>query len=185
MLEESIAIARDVGNPVRLAAGLTNLGQLESAAGDFDRAIGALQEALAIDHEQGDLLGIALDHQSLALVSLRAGRPREARDLLTGTFDYVAGSGNTSFLVNIVELSAAITAALADPLRAARLAGAAESIRQQFGLPTTGLEAARIEQYLAPSRAAVTSEAWAAELAFGQALSQPETIALLLSPGQI
>ena len=174
-----------VGNPVRLAAGLTNLGQLESAAGNLDRAIEALQEALAIDHEAGDPLGIALDQQSLALVSLRAGRPREARDLLTGTFDYVAGSGNTSFLVNIVELSAAIAAALGDPLRAARLAGAAESIRQQFGMPTTGQEAARMEQYLAPSRAAVTSEAWDAELAFGQALSQPETIALLLSPGQI
>ena len=67
--------------------------------------------------------------------------------------------------MNIVELSAAITAALGDPLRAARLAGAAESIRQQFGLPTTDLEAARIEQYLALSRAAVTPEAWAAELA--------------------
>ena len=183
LLEESIAIARDLGNPVRLAAALTNLGQLESAAGDFDRATQALQEALTIDHQQGDLFGIALDHQSLALVSLRAGRPGEARDLLSGTFDYVAGSGNTSFLVNIAELSAAITAALGDALRAARLIGAAESIRQHAGLPRTDLETARMETYLASARAAVTPEAWAAELAAGRALTEPEAIALLLSPG--
>jgi hypothetical protein len=95
------------------------------------------------------------------------------------------GPGNTSFLVNIVELSAAITAALGDPPRAARLAGTAESIRQQSGLPTTELEAARMEQYLAPARAAVSPEAWAAELAAGRTLTQPEAIALLLSPGPL
>jgi len=184
LLEESIAIARDIGNPVRLAAGLTNLGQLESAAGDFDGATRALREALAIDREQGDLYGMALDHQSLALVSLRAGRPGEARDLLSGTLDYVASSGNTSFLVNIAELSAAITAALGDALRAARLMGTAESIRKQAGLPSSDLEAARMEQYLALARAAVTAEAWAAELAAGRALTQPEAIALLLSPAR-
>jgi predicted ATPase/class 3 adenylate cyclase len=182
LLEESIAIAREIGNPVRLAAALTNLGQLESAAGDFDRATQALQEALALDSEQGDLLGMALDQQSLALVCLRAGRPGEARDLLSGTFDYVASAGNTAVLANILELSATITAALGDPLLAARRAGAAEGIRQQSGMQRTDLELARMERYLTPARATVTSEAWAAELAAGRALTQHEALILLLSP---
>jgi tetratricopeptide (TPR) repeat protein len=182
MLEESIAIAREIGNPVRLAAALTNLGQLESAAGDFDRATQALQEALRLDSGQGDLLGVALDQQSLALVSLRAGRPDEARDLLAGTFDYVASAGNTSFLANILELSAAITAALGDPLSAARLAGAAEGIRHRSGMQRTDLEAARMERYLTPARETVTPQAWAAELAAGRALTQDEAVMFLLSP---
>ena len=58
----------------RLAAALTNLGQLEADAGNFDRATQVLQEALAIDTKQGDMLGVALDQQSLAGVHLRAGR---------------------------------------------------------------------------------------------------------------
>jgi predicted ATPase/Tfp pilus assembly protein PilF len=182
LLEESIAIAREIANPVRLAAALTNLGQLESAAGDFDRATQALQEALSLDSEQGDLLGVALDQQSLALVSLRAGRADEARELLSGTFDYVASAGNTSFLANILELSAAITAALGDPLPAARLAGAAEGIRQQSGTPRTDLEEARMERYLTSARGTVTPQAWAAELAAGRALTQHEAVILLLSP---
>jgi len=39
-----------------------------------------------------------------------------------------------------------------------------------------------MEQYLAPARAAVSAEAWAAELAAGWALSQSEAVTLLLSP---
>ena len=183
LLTESIAIARDIGNLVRLAAGLTNLGQLESAAGNFDRATQALAEALTIDTELGDLLGAALDRQSLALVSLRAGRPGEARDLLCGTFDYVASSGNTTFIANILEVSAAITAESGDPLRAARLTGAAETIRQEHGMPRTDREVASMDRNLAQARAAVTDQAWAAALAAGRALTQAQAVALLLSPG--
>ena len=181
VLHESIAIAREIASPIRLATALTNLGQLESAAGDFDRATQALQEALTIDAEQGDLFGVALDRQSLALVSLRAGRPREACDLLSGTFDFVATAGNTPFLAHILELSAVIRADLGEPLPAARLAGAAEGIRYQSGLVITDPEVARLERHLAPARATVTPEAWADELAAGRALTEQEAIVLLLS----
>ncbi|MGH3257036.1 MAG: protein kinase domain-containing protein [Streptosporangiaceae bacterium] len=181
LLHESIAMAREIGNPVRIAAALTNLGQLESAAGHFDRATQSLQEALTIDSEQGDLFGVALDQQSLALVNLRAGRPGQARDLLSGTFDYVASSGNASFLANILELAAAITAELGDPLRAACLAGAGAAIRQQSGLPITPLEATMLEEYLAPARDTVPPQEWDAALSAGRALTQEQAVALLRS----
>jgi predicted ATPase/class 3 adenylate cyclase len=181
VLEESIAIAREIGNQLRLAAGLTNLGQLESAAGNFDRATRALREALTLDAQQGDLLGVTLDHQSLALVSLRAGRPGEARELLAGTFGYIASSGNAPVLANILELSAAITAELGESLPAARQAGAAEAIRQQQGLPMSEREATMLEARLAPARAAVTAEAWDAEVAAGRALTWQEAARLLVT----
>jgi hypothetical protein len=40
-----------------------------------------------------------------------------------------------------------------------------------------------MERYLAPARAAVTDQAWAAELAAGRTLTQAEAVTLLLSPG--
>jgi hypothetical protein len=77
--------------------------------------------------------------------------PREGpRDLLSGTFDYVASAGNTAFLANNLELS-------------------------------TDLEAARTERCLTPARVIVTPEAWAAELATGQALTEDEAIRLLVA----
>ena len=137
LLEDSAAIAREVGSGVRLAAALTNLGQMESDAGNFDRATQVLQEALALDRKLGDMLGVAIDQQSLAGVSLRAGRAREARDLLSSMLDYVVSSGDPEFLATTLELSACIAADLGEGLRAARLAGAAEAIRQKRGMPIT------------------------------------------------
>jgi predicted ATPase/class 3 adenylate cyclase len=178
LLEEAVAIDRELGSH-RLGAALTNLGQLESASGRLDRAIELLQEALTVDQRQGDLFGVAVDQQSLALASLRAGRPREASDQVSAMVSYVASSGNTSLLVNVLELAAAISAALGDPLRAARLAGAAEAIRQESGMLVSAREAAMLEEHLAPARAAVAPQEWQAELAAGRALSQPEALALL------
>ena len=181
LLEEAVALNRELGAALRLGASLANLGQLESAAGRYDRAAEVLREALALDSEHGDPFGMAVDRHSLALVSLRAGRPREALDLLSGLFHYAASSGNISLLLNTLELAAAITAGLGDSPQTARLAGAAEAIRQESGMLITEQEAALLEGHLAPARAAVTPREWDAELAAGRALSESEALALLRS----
>ncbi len=181
LLEESIAIVRETGSASALAAALCHLGQVESGAGNFERARQVLQEALTLDHEQGDMFGVAIDQQSLALVSLRAGRPRDARDLLSQILGYVASSGHTGLLANVLELSAAITADLGDALRTARLAGAAEAIRQKASMLITKTDAAELERFLAPARSTVAPQAWDAGLAVGRALTEQEAVALLLS----
>jgi tetratricopeptide (TPR) repeat protein len=181
LFHEAIVINREIGSP-RLSANLANLGQLESAAGRLDRAIEVLQEALALDQKHGDLFGVAVDQLSLSLASLRAGRPREAYDMLCGMIDYVAVSGNAAIYLNFLELAAAIMAALGDPRRAARLAGAAEAGRQESGMLISPQEAAMVEELLAPARAAVAPEEWQAELAAGRALTLQETLTLFQSP---
>jgi predicted ATPase/class 3 adenylate cyclase len=181
LFEEAIAIDRTIPGSMRVAAKLENLGLLESAVGRYDRATEVLTEALALDTKHGDLFGMAVDRHTLALVSLRAGRPGEALDLLCGLFDYVASSGNTDLLINTLELAAGIMAGLDDPPRAARLAGAAESIRRESGMLLTEPEAAMLEQFLGPARAAMTPQDWDAELAAGRALSESDALALLRS----
>ena len=182
VLEESAAIAREIGSDYRLAGALTNLGQVESEAGHLDRAAQVLREALAIDRAQGDLWGVVLDQHSLAVVSLRARRIEEAHEAVSATFDYVASSGDTGTLNAALELSACIAAELGDGLRAARLAGAAEAIREQAGTPIPAPDAALLERFLAPARATIARDAWDAELAAGRALTQQEAITLLLTP---
>jgi predicted ATPase/class 3 adenylate cyclase len=181
LLEDSAAISRQIGSDARLATALTNLGQVESAAGNFDRAIQALREALTLDQKQGDMTGVAIDQQSLAVLSLRAGRGQEARDLLSCVLDYVVSSGDTEFLVSSLELSACIAAHLGDRLRAARLAGAAETIRQKAGMPIPRPDAALLEHFLAPARATIALEEWDTEIGAGRALTQQQAITLLTS----
>ena len=180
LLEESAAIAREVGSDFRLAAALTNLGQLESDAGNFDRATQVLQEALAIDTKQGDMLGVALDQQSLAGVHLRAGRGGEARDLLSAMAAYVVSSADPELLATTLEMCAANAAQLGEGLRAARLAGAAEAVRQKTGIPIKQPE--MLEEFLAPARATTAPGEWDAALATGRALTQQQAATLLASP---
>jgi tetratricopeptide (TPR) repeat protein len=182
LLEDSAAISRQIGSEVRLATALTNLGQVESAAGNYDRATQVLQEALALSRKQGDMMGAAIDQYSLAVNSLLAGRAPEARDLLSGMLDYVVSSGDTEFLVDALELSAAIAADLGDCRQAAHLAGAAEAVRQLADMPATEEDAAMLERFLAPARATVARQVWDAGLAAGRALTQEQAVTLLLSP---
>jgi len=180
LLEQSAAIAREIGSHMRLAAALTNLGQLESDANNFDRATEVLQEALAIDRRQGDMLGVAIDQQSLAGVALRAGRAQEARDLLSSMSGYVVSCGDPELLSTTLEMCAANAAQLGEGLRAARLAGAAESVRQKTGIPIKQPE--MLEEFLAPARAITEPGEWDAALAAGRALTQQQAATLLASP---
>jgi hypothetical protein len=123
------------------------------------------------------MLGVAIDQQSLAGVALRAGRARQARDLLADMSDYVASCGDPELLATTLELSAATEAQLNEGLRAARRVGAAEAIREKTGIPLK--QAELLERFLAPGRAAIAPEEWDAELAAGRALSQEQAATLL------
>jgi hypothetical protein len=152
---------------------------VESKAGNLDRATQVLHQALAIDQQRGDVFGVAVEQQSLAMVSLRAGRPREASDMLSRLLDYVVSSGDPDLVANVMELSACISAELGGGMRAARLAGAAETIRHKAGMEIPQPDADLLERYLAPARAQITREAWDAELAAGRALTEQDALALL------
>jgi predicted ATPase len=179
LLEQSAALSREIASDWRLAAALTNLGLVETIAGDLDRAAQALREAIKLDRQQGDQLGLVLDKHALSMVSLRAGRTREARDLLSSTLDFVVSAGNSDILSSTLELAACTAAELGEPLRAARLAGAAEAVRQLAGMPIAEPDAALLERFLGPARATVTRDQWDAEYRAGRALSQDQTATLL------
>ena len=181
LLEESAAIGREMASDFRLSIALTTLGQVESAAGGYDRAAQLLHQALALHRKLGDSEGVAIAQQSLAVVGLHTGRIEEARDLLMSTLDYVTGSGDTEFLADTLELSGCIAAGLGDCPRAARLAGAAEALRQQVGIPRSVYDEALLERFLAPARAATQPGVWDAELAAGRALTQQQAAELLRS----
>jgi predicted ATPase/class 3 adenylate cyclase len=182
LLEDGVALCRESGSEIWLANALTVLGGVESAAGNFDRATQALQEAITIGRKQGNTLHVALGQQSLAVNCLLAGRATEARDVLSGILGYIVSSGDTQWLIDALEVSAAIAAELGDCLRAARLVGAAQAVRQVAGMPGTEADTALLERSLGPARATTTLDAWDAEQAAGRLLTQQEAAALLLSP---
>jgi predicted ATPase/class 3 adenylate cyclase len=181
LLADSAAIARRIGSQGGLGVALANLGQVESAAGNRERAAELLREALVLQQGRGDLMRVAIIQQTLAVDSLYAGRVGEARKLLAASLDYVVGSGDTEFLIDALELAAAIAAQVGDCGQAARLTGAAAAIRQEAGMPASQTDAATLEHFLAPVRAAAPGD-WDTALAAGRALTQQQAVSLLTTP---
>ena len=184
LLARSAEIGRKLGSDHRVGIALTNLGQAESLAGNLDRATELLREALVLHRKLGDDEGVAINLQSIAEVQLRADRPQVARDILPEVASYVAKSGDTDFLASILELAACIAAALGGHLRAARLAGAAEALREQAGIPIPQPDAVLLERFLTHARAAVPPGDWDAELAAGRALTREQAVDLLRTAAQ-
>jgi predicted ATPase len=176
-LEESLVLFRAVGSVGEVAYTLSHLGEVALHRGDLARATAFSEEALALARRAGELdaevntlciLGqlarrggdlttaLALHRQGLALA-------RTLRDpfRIANTFEY---------LVNVV-------GAAGRGEQAARLLGAAAELRERIGAPRPSVEQALNEREVAPARAALGEEAWAAAYAAGRALSLEEAIA--------
>jgi predicted ATPase/class 3 adenylate cyclase len=180
--EDSIALARQTASDVRLATALGNLGILEIDAGNVDRATEVLQEALVLNQKTGQMWGAAIVQNSLAAAHLLAGDAEEAHRLLLSVLDDVVGSGDPELIATTLELAAGIAAHIGDGPPAARLAGAAEAIRDKAGIPITKSDAAMLERFLAPARAATEPAEWDRGLIAGHALTQDEAVALISHP---
>jgi predicted ATPase/class 3 adenylate cyclase len=184
LVENSITISREFDDGGRLAAALTSLSHVETDAGNLDRADSALREALQIDRQMGDELGVTIDLQSLAVTSLCAGRSVEANDLLLSTLPYVIASGHSEFLATTVELSAAIAASLGESLRAARLWGASEGIRQKLSMPISQPDDKILERFMGPARANVDRVEWDSAQNSGRVLNNQQAIDLMMDTDQ-
>jgi tetratricopeptide (TPR) repeat protein len=80
-LNEAEALARSHGDRQLLAATLANQGGLALQTGETDRAIPALEEAVALDRETENLLGLEHDLRLLAQARQRQGNPAAALEL--------------------------------------------------------------------------------------------------------
>lgn len=184
LIEDSITISREFDDGARLAAALTSLSHVETDAGNLDRADSALREALQIDRRMSDELGVTIDLQSLAVISLCSGRSVEANELLLSTLPYVIASGHLEFLATTVELSAAIAASFGDSLRAARLWGASEGIRQKLSMPISQPDDNILERFMGPARANIDQIEWDSEQRSGRVLTNQQSVDLMMAQEQ-
>ncbi len=176
LFEESIATARTVGDPRRLATALANLGVLEVDAGRADRAIEIFTEAEAVDRELGDEWGVVADQTNRVGALLVAGRPGEGQALLCSMAARALALGDIDLTVNIIELFAACSAAMAEPHRAARLSSAAATLRKQSGIPLPEPDLAFFDRMLAPARDVMSRQEWAVEEEIGRRWSAAEAL---------
>ena len=176
LIAESIVLSREIGDEERQATGLANLGLVEITAGHPTRAIGLLKQAQAMDEKLGSPWGCAIDQTSLAAAMLRNGQTEEADALLRDNAAFIVGLGDIELTIDVIELFACIATRRARPELAARLAGAAEALREQAGMPRRGPPAELVGSYLDEARCAVGSRVWDEQRRAGRAWSPEQAL---------
>jgi predicted ATPase/class 3 adenylate cyclase len=179
--EESLAIRRELGDRSGIAASLNNLGDVAHEQGDCASARTLNDESLAIMRELGDRWGIALSLGNLGAVAFDEGDYSAARALYDECLAICRELGDRRAIASALEGLAAAVATVGSCLRAARVWGAAERLREEVGSPLSPNERTRYDPRVAAARAALGDDA-AFDRAWleGRALTLEQAIELAL-----
>ena len=182
--DQSMKLARDTGNKLSEANSMPGRGDLARRLGDYEESNTFLQKGLAFFGKMGTAhQGLVNTLNYLGLLELTRGNLREAREYLhTGVV--AAKKGNLRFFIRHLFDSLAYLAAVTDPLRAAQLFGAAETLREQLGIQHFPVERDEYQKYIALARSQVDEVSWNAAWEKGKAMSLEQALELALRDEQ-
>jgi tetratricopeptide (TPR) repeat protein len=181
--EESLRLARQMGDKASEAYALTGLALLAQANSDLDNAIAFHEQSLWIFREIDDRRGAATVLGSLGLaICDRSGYPLAAT-LIRESLRIFADLGDQDGVALELEGLACVAAWSAEPLRAARLFGAAEAFRDRIGVPVSNASLARHEAAIARLRIELDDEKFLAYWEEGRSLATVTAVAEGLASG--
>ena len=177
----SAAIRRELDDP-SLSATLSNLGILYLDRGEPDRAQQLLEEVMKLDRAKSDAWGIACTLNNLGSVSLEQGDSVLARRRLAeGTRSFV-DLGDFDGVAEGLEATACVDAAEGRPIRAARIAGAADSLRRSLGIPLGPLDQEQFEKWLTKAKTSLGDHVFKEHWDEGAAMTLDQAIGYALGP---
>jgi DNA-binding CsgD family transcriptional regulator len=182
--EESLALAREVGDDYWVGITLGNLGHVALLQRAFERAKARSEEALASANELGSA-GVELVPSAcinLGLATLGLGEYERAMGSFEEALVVCQDMGRTPQVIEAMEGMASLAGAMGKATRAAHLWGAAEAARQATGIIAFSPgELALHEPHLALASFQLGDEAWQEALAEGRAMSLEEAAQYALS----
>jgi non-specific serine/threonine protein kinase len=187
LCEEALAGFRARGDERGTARALHGLGRIAEFTGEYPRARGLYEQALALYRKTHWLLDVAWTLHGIGFLACREGDLDIARLRLVESLGMFREVGDDVGLLRSLERFAVLAAAYGqrerDPvrlMRAARLFGAAQGLREAFSMPL----ALPGQQGQAPDieavRAALGEEAFAAAWEQGRSMSLEQAIAYAL-----
>jgi len=157
--EESLAIRRELGDPGGIALSLLNLGDVAFQQGDYGFARALHEESLTIMRELGDRSGTATSLTNLGNVARDRGDFPAAWALHQEGLVIWRKLGDRRGIAFALEGLALAVAALGNSLRAARIWGAAERLREEIGSPLPPNERPHYDRHVAQARGALGDDA--------------------------
>jgi DNA-binding CsgD family transcriptional regulator len=185
--EEALALHRAAGDQGDVGGALANLGLTVGLTGDYARAASLLEEAITLCDSAGEQRTAALARLSLGEVVRMQGEPMRAALLLADALGRFQRMGDTTGGIAECWEGLAGVAATLDPVRAARLLGAADALRERLGHPLAPAlhprYAATLDIVRSALESAVFAAAWEAgrHLAVEQASAEARAVVKLSS----
>jgi predicted ATPase/DNA-binding CsgD family transcriptional regulator len=187
LLDECLALCRELREKGCIANALGLLGQVTLDQGDATKACALSKESLAIHIEIGDRWGIIQSLGLLAEVEAHQDHHMEARSYYEESLTHCKETGDKQSTATCLEGLASVVAAQGEPLWAARLWGAAESLRTVIGaqseqgglfmMAMTPIERAFYERSVAAVRTQLGEKAFAAARAEGHTMTPEQALA--------
>ena len=190
-LEESLAYARATLTPWFVAQALNSLGDLARLEGAYTTAEQRYEESLALFRETDPkIVDIPAVLHNLGHVTLVRGDYTRARGLFEESLTLHHGLGNKAGMAESLAGLAGVLAQARGPgetpegghevLRAARLFGASDALREAINAPMWPAERADYERNLAAARAQMDEATWQAAWAEGRAMTLEQAAACAL-----
>jgi len=133
LADEGIDAARGARFAYALVRSLQNRADLDRAAGDLDGARAWFEEALAVATEAGDKVGIAHSLRALGTLARLRGEYGPAVSMHLEAIDLHVATGDVGGVADALEGLAGVALVQDRPAHAARLMGAAGTIRKENG----------------------------------------------------
>jgi predicted ATPase len=180
-LEQSAQLAREIGNPFAMAVASRTLGHSAFTRGHYAEARAHFSESQTLFRALGDKHFVTSTQSELANIARLEGDYAQAVPLYQQTIAAWQELGHRSGIARCLECLAMIAGAQGHAQRAARLFGAAESLRESIGTPPTPEEQIENEQVMPTIRAQLDEAAFNAAWAEGRALTMEQANADALS----
>lgn len=180
-IEEGLEISRRLDDKFGIVAALNSLGDIARTEGDDAAALPLFEEALAISRQLGRKQFVSTILTNLAAVTHGKGDFVSARSHFAEALTLAQELGNRVAISYSLDGFAALAAESGEPELAAKLAGAAEQLRETVGFEIEPADSRFREIYLSKLRAALSESVFSAAYLQGQKLETEKAIALALS----
>jgi predicted ATPase/DNA-binding SARP family transcriptional activator len=181
--EESMAIFREIGDKWGIAFSSVSLGDAARLQGDTATARSYYEEGLLVSRELGEKRAMALLLRGLGLLSQGQGEFGATRSLHQQSLRLFQEIRDKPGIEGCLESLAAVAVTRDQPGQAARLLGAAASLRESIGAPLPPVERAEYDRTVEVARSALGEEVFAAAWAEGQTMKLEQAIDLALEAG--
>jgi hypothetical protein len=179
LLEAAIATRRRLGDRLREATTVHNLGLVRLEQGRREEARQAIEAALALARAHDDRVEIGEALADLSLIARDGGRIGDAWQLATEAVRVASRIGARGVLALALEATAALAGG-EDPADGARIWAAASGLRTRTGYSLLRADRRRLEAEIEEARARCEPDVWERAWGEGSGLDEHEAARLAL-----